>query len=72
MRLRKVLLGLATATPLAVSGCSLRGDASCLVFSAPSREIRGTDAYSQRWADETIERGVAGCNWPRPKAAAGA
>jgi len=69
MQPRKVLLALMTATPLAASGCSLRGDASCLVFNAPTREIRGTDAYSQRWADETIERGVAGCNWKRPKAA---
>lgn len=51
----------------AAGGCSPRGDASCLVFQAPNYEIAGANDYSQRWIDTTIERGVAGCNWPRPK-----
>lgn len=62
-----VLLGtLLTATALGVSGCSLKGDASCLVFQAPSREVKGADRYSQQWADETVERGVSACAWRRP------
>lgn len=59
---------------LALAGCQTTKPASvksgeCRVFTAPEREIVGADQYSQSWADDTVEAGVAGCKWKRPRAA---
>lgn len=69
MLLRKAPVLSAIAMTLAAGGCNPQGDASCLVFQAPEYEVSGADRRSQRWIDSTVERGVAGCNWRRPKLA---
>jgi hypothetical protein len=33
----------------------------------PEYEIRGKTTFDQRWIDETIESGVQGLGWDRPK-----
>lgn len=37
------------------------------MFEAPPYAVRGAKKYDQAWIDETIESGVGGCNWQRPK-----
>lgn len=66
-----------TATAVVVAGMSLMGCAStkfatlsngaCSAFPAPQYQIKGKTGYDQKWADETTEAGVAGCDWNRPK-----
>lgn len=40
----------------------------CQIFKRPEYVIRGQTREDQYWIDLTIESGVAGCGWPRPKA----
>lgn len=42
-------------------------DGACSAFPRPQYQIRGVTRYDQKWADETTEAGVAGCNWHRPQ-----
>jgi hypothetical protein len=41
---------------------------SCAVFERPPYAVRGKTPYDQGVADNFVESGVAGCNWPRPAA----
>lgn len=57
---------------LIVGGCGHRLPASvaggeCRVFVAPIDEVRGKAKSDQNWIDDTVESGVAGCGWERPK-----
>ncbi|WP_291955027.1 hypothetical protein [Chelatococcus sp.] len=37
------------------------------MFRAPGVVIDGRTATDQDWIDDTIERGIAGCGWSRPR-----
>lgn len=41
---------------------------SCQAFPRPDYQIKGKTKFDQTWADKVTEAGVAGCQWPRPKA----
>lgn len=56
-----IVSGCKPEMPLTISG-------ACGVFEEPGQPIRGANRQSQRWIDTTIERGIAACNWTRPKA----
>ena len=48
------------AGPASVAG-------ACQVFLRPEYVVRGQSKEDQEWIDLTIESGVAGCGWLRPK-----
>lgn len=54
------LTACATSQPASVKG------GECRVFTAPLYAIRGVDKYSQDWADDNTEAGIASCRWKRP------
>jgi hypothetical protein len=68
----KLLSGLTLALlALPLGGCdwqtfksSVAG--SCAVFERPPYAVRGKTPYDQDVADNFVESGVAGCDWPRP------
>ena len=55
-----ILAGCGTSRPASVKG-------ECRVFERPTWPVKGQSARDQDWIDETIESGVAGCGWPRPR-----
>ena len=63
---------LLVALALMVAGCgtslpaSVRGG-ECKVFTAPKYAPVSNVADDQEWIDETVESGVGGCGWERPK-----
>lgn len=57
-----ILGGCATPVPASVKG------GVCKLFNAPPYAYKGKTFHDQSWIDDTIERGVAGCHWKRPKA----
>jgi hypothetical protein len=71
------LLGLlrlaALSLTVALAGCagtSLPGSVlggECKVFPRPEFAVRGQTTYDQNWVDDTVESGVGGCKWERPK-----
>ena len=68
----KLALALIIAIPL--MGCAgtpkpasvLRGE--CKMFAGPEYAPKSKDQRDQSWIDETVEVGVSGCGWVRPKA----
>lgn len=57
-----------------LSGCVTDGkfatlsNGACGSLPRAEYQIRGSDNYSQRWADKTVEAEVSGCGFNRPKA----
>lgn len=61
------------ALAVALGGCgeTIRGSIAggeSKVFQAPEYAVRGETQYDQDWIDGNVEAGIAGFNWPRPKA----
>ena len=54
------MAGCGTLRAVSVSG-------ECKVFVSPVYVIGGKTPDDQSWIDDTIESGVAGCGWKRPK-----
>jgi hypothetical protein len=68
--LARALMTLTLAMTLAACGHSppvsvTSGEARAI--EPPEFEVRGATTFDQRWIDATVEAGVTGLGWPRPK-----
>lgn len=52
-----------TVKPASVSG------GECKIFRANTKPVKGADAYTEEFLDDTIEAGVVGCGWKRVRRA---
>lgn len=64
---------LAVTTTVSLAGCAGQqlpvdvAGSECKLFVPANYEILGKTRWDQEWIDRNIERGIAGCGWPRPK-----
>lgn len=73
-----ILLRIALLLPLALAlgGCPGREppepatvhEGACEAFKHPDFYVRGKTRKDQHWINQTVERGIRVCNWPRPAA----